>query len=47
MDAAERIYLSRVIEKINNNKNFADKIGIKNISKLKVPQKKNQEVQLK
>lgn len=35
MDVARRIYLCRVAEKIDRNKNYAEKIGIKNKSKIK------------
>ena len=41
MDAAKRIYLSRVVEKIDNNKKYADKIGTKNHSKIRVEEKKD------
>ena len=34
MEPATRARLSRMIEKIEKNKNFADKIGTKNKSKL-------------
>lgn len=47
MDAARRMYLSRIVEKIDNNKRFADKIGLKNKSKIQIKQDKNQEVQIK
>lgn len=42
MDGARRIYLSCIVEKINNNKNYADKIGTKNNSKWKEMGKRNQ-----
>lgn len=44
MDGARRIYLSCVVEKINNNRRYADKIGTKNISKWRDAEDKNQEV---
>ena len=34
MDIRRRMYLSNVIEKIENNKKYADNIGIKNKSML-------------
>lgn len=47
MDVVRRMYLSRIVEKIDNNKRFADKIGLKNKSKIQINQEKNQEVQIK
>ena len=43
MNDTTRIYLSRVVEKIENNKSFAEKIGIKNMSKMSAKKDKNQE----
>lgn len=43
MDGATRVYLSRVVEKIDNNKRFSEKLGIKNMSKMKGQKDKNQE----
>lgn len=43
MNGATRIYLSRVVEKIDSNKSFAEKIGIKNTSKMNEKKDKNQE----
>lgn len=43
MSGATRIYLSRVVEKIDSNKRFAEKIGIKNTSKMNEKKDKNQE----
>ena len=36
MDAAKRIKLSRIVDKIQRNKNYADKIGTVNKSELRV-----------
>lgn len=47
MDAARRMYLSRIVEKIDNNKRFADKIGLKNKSKIQINQEKDREVRIK
>lgn len=35
MEAAKRSHLSRVVEKIDQNKKYADRLGIKNKSNLK------------
>lgn len=43
MDGITRVYLSRVVEKIDNNRKFAEKLGIKNTSKMKMQKEKNQE----
>lgn len=43
MDGVTRVYLSRVVEKIDNNKKFAEKLGMKNTSKMKYQKDKNQE----
>lgn len=34
VETAKRIYLSRIVEKMDKNKTYADRIGIKNKSKL-------------
>lgn len=47
MDVVRRMYLSQIAEKIDNNKRFADKIGLKNKSKIQINQERNQEVQIK
>lgn len=47
MDVERRVYLSRIAEKIDNNKRFADKIGLKNKSRIQTNQEKNQEVRIK
>lgn len=47
MDVARRMYLSRIAEKIDGNKKFADKIGLKNKSKMQINQEKNQGVRIK
>ncbi len=39
MKAADRIYLSRIAERIDKNKKYADKIGTKNKSKIKANKK--------
>ena len=40
MDTAQRMRLVRIIEKMDNNKDFSRRIGIKNVSKLKKPDRK-------
>ncbi|MGN0353809.1 MAG: hypothetical protein ACI4EI_01895 [Muricoprocola sp.] len=35
MEASRRIYLSRIAEKIDENRIYAEKLGIKNKSKMK------------
>ena len=42
MDAAKRIRLSRIAEKMDRNKEFACKIGMKNNTKLKEKDKGEQ-----
>lgn len=34
VETAKRIYLSRIVEKVDKNRAYADRIGIKNKSKL-------------
>lgn len=34
VETAKRIYLSRIVEKVDKNKAYADRIGIKNKSEL-------------
>ena len=41
MDVTRRIYLSRITEKIDNNKKYAEKIGIYNRSKFRTKDKKD------
>ena len=40
MDTAQRMRLVRIIEKIDNNKDFSRRIGIKNVSTFKKPDRK-------
>lgn len=47
MNVTRRIYLSRIVEKIDNNKNFADKMGLKNKSKIQIKEAKNLELSIK
>lgn len=47
MDIVRRMYLSRIVEKIDNNRRFADKIGLTNKSKILINHDKNQEVRIK
>ena len=42
MDAAKRIRLSRIAEKMDKNKEYACKIGMKNNTKLKTSDKGDQ-----
>lgn len=43
MNTEKRIYLSRVVEKIQNNPNYAIRLGIKNTSKLETTKKERKE----
>lgn len=47
MNVTRRIYLSRIVEKIDNNKSFADKMGLKNKSKIQIKEAKNLEISIK
>ena len=40
MDTAQRMRLVRIIEKIDKNKDFSRRIGIKNVSTFKKPERK-------
>lgn len=40
MEAARRVYLSRMVEKVNKNKEYAERIGTKSKSRF-VPDKKS------
>lgn len=44
MNVTRRIYLSRIVEKIDNNKSFADKMGLKNKSKIQRKEAENLEM---
>lgn len=41
MDAARRIYLTRIAERVDQNRKYADKIGTKNKSNITTDRKKN------
>lgn len=41
MDAAKRIYLTRIAERVDKNRKYADKIGTKNRSRIRTDKKKN------
>lgn len=43
MEIAKRIYLSRIVEKVDKNKAYAERIGIKNKSKLAADKRKKWE----